>query len=148
MHCELVVPGLFAASSDLRLPAIELLLARGRRTTAAAQTLEAWLHDAFALEAPLAAGAFTLLGAGENPGEAAWVRADPVHLQLMRDRLIVVPRRGVRAFGRGSRRSLRDPYAALRGLGRVSRDRRAALVRTTRGGARGGGDAGARARRP
>jgi hypothetical protein len=68
-----------------------MLLARGRRTSAAPQTLEAWLHDAFALEAPLAAGAFTLLGAGDSPGDASWVRADPVHLRLMRDHLVVVP---------------------------------------------------------
>src|SRR5262249_54422228 len=42
-------------------------------------------------EAPLPAGALTLLGAGESADDAGWVRADPVHLRLMRDRLVVVP---------------------------------------------------------
>src|SRR5882672_403324 len=91
MHVELVVPGLFAAGGTARAPSLELLLARGRSSWAPAQSLENWLHDAFALEAPLPAGALTLLGAGENAGDATWVRADPVHLRLMRDRLIVVP---------------------------------------------------------
>src|SRR5262249_48695018 len=90
MHCEIVVPGLFAVD-QVRAPSLELLLARGRRRAADAQTLEDWLRDAFAVEAPLPAGALTLLGAGESADDAGWVRADPVHLRLMRDRLVVVP---------------------------------------------------------
>jgi len=92
MHCELVVPGLFAAAGEARLPALELLLARGRSRAAASRRLEDWLHEAFGLEGqPLAAGALTLRAAGRDPGEACWARADPVHLRLMRDRLILVP---------------------------------------------------------
>jgi hypothetical protein len=92
MHCELIVPGLFSGPPRARVPALELLLARGRGSSAASQSLEAWLHDAFALESqPFAAGAATLLAAGGEPGEACWARADPVHLRLMRDRLIVAP---------------------------------------------------------
>jgi len=34
MHCELLVPGLFAESASPRLPALELLLARGRESPA------------------------------------------------------------------------------------------------------------------
>jgi len=86
------VPGLFAAPSATRLPCAELLLARGRCTTSEARSLEAWLHDAFELaEEPLACGALTLLGAGGEPNGYCWTRADPVHLQLMRDRLLLVP---------------------------------------------------------
>jgi len=60
MHCELVIPGLFAAPSAARLPAAELLLARGRCTSDAARGLEEWLHDAFELgDEPLAAGAIS-----------------------------------------------------------------------------------------
>lgn len=92
MHCELVIPGLFAAPPASRLPALELLLARGRCTRDASLRLEAWLRDAFELgEGPLAAGALTLLGAGDEPGTDCWSRADPVDLRLLRDRVILVP---------------------------------------------------------
>ncbi|HEX6265852.1 MAG TPA: hypothetical protein VFZ81_03030 [Burkholderiales bacterium] len=92
MHCELAVPGLFAGATEARAPALELLLARGRATAAESRPLEAWLQHAFGLDArPLAAGALTLLAADVDPGSACWVRADPVHLRLARDRLIVVP---------------------------------------------------------
>ena len=37
------------------------------------------------------AGALTVLAAGDDPGSASWLRADPVHLRLMRDRLLVMP---------------------------------------------------------
>jgi hypothetical protein len=92
MHCELAVPGLFAGSTQARAPALELLLARGRPASGESRSLEAWLQKAFGLgTGPMAAGALTLLAAGEDPGDACWARADPVHLRLMRDRLIVVP---------------------------------------------------------
>jgi hypothetical protein len=92
MHCELAVPGLFAGATDARAPALELLLARGRAATTQSRTLEAWLQQAFGLEGrSLAAGALTLLAANRDPAGACWVRADPVHLRLARDRLIVVP---------------------------------------------------------
>jgi hypothetical protein len=92
MHCELVVPGLFGGSSDARAPALELLLARGRATTDESRTLETWLQHAFVLdEGRLPAGALTLLASGADPADGCWVRADPVHLRLARDRLIVVP---------------------------------------------------------
>ena len=46
MHCELVIPGLFAAPPATRLPALELLLARGHCTSEASQRLETWLAAA------------------------------------------------------------------------------------------------------
>jgi hypothetical protein len=72
------------------------LLARGRCSSTGSQALEAWLQEAFAtddepLGQGIAAGALTLLAAGADPGAHSWSRADPVHLQLMRDRLILVP---------------------------------------------------------
>ena len=92
MHSELVIPGLFAAPAAARLPAAELILARGRCTSGPSQSLEAWLNDAFGLEdQPVAAGALTLLAAGGEPATDVWMRADPVHLRLMRDRLVLVP---------------------------------------------------------
>ena len=92
MHCELVVPGLFAASPAVRLPGLELLLARARRHPAPVQGLERWWLEGFELgEGPFPAGPLTLLGGGGDPGAASWGRADPVHLRVMRDRLAVVP---------------------------------------------------------
>ena len=92
MHCELVVPGLFGTGAAARFAALELLLARGRSRAAPAQRLEEWLHQAFDLEgASLPAGALTLLAHEEDPGDASWARADPVHLRVMRDHLVVVP---------------------------------------------------------
>jgi hypothetical protein len=92
MHCELAVPGLFAGATEARAPALELLLARGRAATSESRPLEAWLQHEFGLEArALPAGALTLLAAHGDPSQACWVRADPVHLRLARDRLIVVP---------------------------------------------------------
>ena len=92
MHCELIVPGLFTQASGARAPSLELLLARGRGSSAESVSLEAWLQDAFGLEdAPLAAGALTLAASGADPADECWGRADPVHLRLMRDRLVVVP---------------------------------------------------------
>jgi hypothetical protein len=92
MHGELVVPGLFAARAGRRFAALELLLARGRSRSAEAKTLEDWLKEAFEIEAPgFPAGALTLLGRGGNPGAANWTRADPVHLRVMRDHLILLP---------------------------------------------------------
>ena len=93
MHCELIVPGLLlAAQSAARHPALEMLLARARRGSPESLTFEQWLHDAF--EQPgsaLAAGALSLAAAGVDPGDLWWARADPVHLRLLRDRVIVVP---------------------------------------------------------
>jgi hypothetical protein len=92
MHCELIVPGLFAEASGTRAASLELLLARGRTATAESKSVEAWLQEGFDLEGEaLPAGALTLAASGGEPGEDCWGRADPVHLRLMRDRLIVVP---------------------------------------------------------
>ena len=79
------------------MPALELLLARGRRTNRAASHLEAWLVQAFGLQEISAenffvpAGALTALAHGLDPGAQQWLRADPVHLRADRDRLLLVP---------------------------------------------------------
>ena len=92
MHCELVIPGLFAAPPAARVPALEMVLARGRCASEDSQRLESWLRDAFELgEKPLPAGALTLLGTGADPASDCWSRADPVDLRLLRDRVILVP---------------------------------------------------------
>ena len=92
MHCELVVPGLLSANSPGRWPSIELLLARGRRENRPAIELEPLLTEIFGLRGNnIPAGALTVLAGNGDPGGGRWARADPVHLSLMRDRLVVVP---------------------------------------------------------
>ncbi len=92
MHCELVVPGLFAGGGTARFAALELLLARGRRSAKQAQPMERWVQEVFALgEGAYPAGALTLAAQGADPGEEHWARADPVHLRVIDDKLVVVP---------------------------------------------------------
>lgn len=88
MHVELIVPGLLAVPEATRLPALELLLARGRSSASEPQGYEAWLGEAFGVE-PLPAAALTA------SAEGFWLRADPVHLRVMRDHLVLVPVSGL-----------------------------------------------------
>jgi hypothetical protein len=89
MHAELILRGPLAAPEATRLPALELLLARGRALAADTQSYAEWLAGSFGVE-PLPAGA---LSAG---AEGFWLRADPVHLRLLRDRMVLVPVSGLR----------------------------------------------------
>jgi hypothetical protein len=94
VHCELIVPGLLSvkAGAEARYPALELLMARGRREHSESGTLEQWLNRAFLqADAALAAGALSVAAHGADPGDAWWARADPVHLRVMRDRVVVGP---------------------------------------------------------
>ncbi len=90
MHAELMVPGVFAAPPGPRRPALELFLARARVVHSDPESAEAWLGRGFGLE-QLPAGALT---AGA-PG--FWLRADPVHLRVLRDRVVIVPLAGLAA---------------------------------------------------
>ncbi len=99
MHCELLIPDLFAADESgamPRLAALELLLARGRRAEIESEddethSIESWLADAFECDAPLPAGALTLLADGGKPGDALWLRADPIHFAIEREHATIVP---------------------------------------------------------
>jgi len=88
VHIELIVPRLLAPPQADRLPALELLLARGRASAADSQSYTSWLSEAFGVE-PLAAGALTA------SAEGFWLRADPVHLRLVRDSMVLVPVAGL-----------------------------------------------------
>ena len=92
MHCELVVPALFTAPAPHPVPALELLLGRGRKLNGEAASLERWLCRVFGLkDGSIPAGALTALALGENPGAHFWLRADPVHLRLLRERMVLIP---------------------------------------------------------
>ena len=103
MHLELVVPALLPAQEPaanpvpMRVPALETLLARARRTDGQSATLETWLCRAFGLGDPpsVPAGALTALAYGLEPGTNSWLRADPVHLRADRDRVLLMPGQGL-----------------------------------------------------
>ena len=99
MRCTLLIPRLFwprgqadEVARGLELPAFAQLLARGSFDRTPALTPEAWLCQAFEVErqqdwpiAPL-----TLALDDAAAGDAYWLRADPVHLRIARDRLQLV----------------------------------------------------------
>lgn len=100
----LLIPHLFpakqllnAAAPDLRLPALQNLLARGARRPCPDGGVEAALCEALGiprqLDWPL--GPITLEADGGVAGDAYWLRADPVHLQVMRDRVVLAARDAV-----------------------------------------------------
>jgi len=106
MHCELLIPGLFpsrealpAPAGEERLPGLERLLGSGRRTASDALSTEEWLMRAFGCDDAPAAGALTLLADssddGAGPGADLWMRIDPVHLRLGRERLALLPGEGL-----------------------------------------------------
>src|SRR3989304_2511355 len=96
MHCQILVPGLIgpAAGEGAPPPRAEGLgtpLARGRPQLGGAAGAATWLLESFGVArqrdwpvAPLA-----LLGEGGAPGADYWMRADPAHLRLHRDRLLL-----------------------------------------------------------
>lgn len=94
----LLVPHLFpsarlleVAAQNLRLPALETVLARGSRQAFAGEGSEAALCQALGIvrqqDWPLAP--ITLQADGGDPGTDYWLRADPVHLGVMRDRIVL-----------------------------------------------------------
>lgn len=100
MHLELAIPALIPAHEDLqaafdrlRPPTLELLVARGRIEHRARTGFETWLAQSFGLEtATLPAGALSALADGADARTAArCLRADPVHLHLVREHARLLP---------------------------------------------------------
>jgi len=98
MNVHLVVPELFpdpergdAELSQTRADALEILIARGRSKSVAGVGLEAWLLDAFAVakQSDWPAAPYSLLADGGQPGDAWWLRADPVSLSAGRDSVLL-----------------------------------------------------------
>jgi hypothetical protein len=93
---DVLLPALLPAQTEWRAPAprapaLETLLARGERRLLDTACPLSWLMQRFAVPAvgDWAAGALSLLGDGGRPGDACWMRADPVHLRVNRDQLIL-----------------------------------------------------------
>ena len=95
MNVHLVVPDLLWPDTGAapvgqteRLGALEQLFAKGRRTRASATHLDAWLLEAWRAQG--GAAAYALLAEGGTPGEANWLRADPCHLRVSSDHLVLI----------------------------------------------------------
>ncbi len=95
---QLIIPYLFpparlleAAAQDLRLPAFETLLARGTLAARAAQGVEALVCNELGIpqQQDFPVAPITLLADGGIPRKDYWLRADPVHLRVMRDRIVL-----------------------------------------------------------
>lgn len=88
---DLLLPQRFAAevSADLDFPYLQKLLARGDHQALAAQSMESVLCQAFNVavqhDLPIAAISATCDGLPDG----IWMRADPVHLSLQRDQMIL-----------------------------------------------------------
>jgi hypothetical protein len=94
-HIHIVIPDLFLpqqlaayACADLRLPALEKLLARAQVTPLHTDTLEAWLCEQFGVEA-FAIAPLTLQADGVQHEGAYWLRADPVGIKMQRDEMVL-----------------------------------------------------------
>lgn len=98
MHCCLLIPNLFWPVTrdedpyrELSLPALETLLARGTWERSSDDGMDAWLCRAFGVEKQLdwPAAPLALAADGGNAGQEYWLRADPVHLRIEREQLIL-----------------------------------------------------------
>jgi hypothetical protein len=92
MNVHLAVPDLIwpdrdtrAAADPGRLAALEMLMARGRRSPSAAGGLEEWLLAAWGTAGP---APHALVADGGTPGDDWWLRADPCSLRLNRETVV------------------------------------------------------------
>lgn len=93
MKCHVLIPNLFWPDPVFRiepLPHLETMLSRGERLISEGHCLEEWLCRAFLVRkqedwpvAPLTLGS-------KAEDLDYWLRADPVHLQLRRDHLVLL----------------------------------------------------------
>lgn len=94
-NIHIVIPDLFLpqqlaayACKDLRLPALEKLLARADVEPLDIETLEAWLCRQFGVE-ELAIAPLTLQAEGVALGEGYYLRADPVGIRMQRGEMVL-----------------------------------------------------------
>jgi hypothetical protein len=103
---HLVIPDLFlpkdiaaAACRGLRLPALEKMLGRGHSEISGPVPLESLLCGSFGVACQPDVPIAPISAAFDGLAEGCWLRADPVHLHLQRDQMLVadVPVRGEEA---------------------------------------------------
>lgn len=108
MNLHLFIPNLFWPDStfheiyqDLSLPAIETILVKSLLTKDESQGVEAWLCNAFSVEKQqdLPVAPLTLLAdkSGDMEiGNGYWLRADPVHLRVEHNQVLLADSRAFR----------------------------------------------------
>jgi len=95
--CDLFLPEEFAAEAcaGMHLPALEKILARGvsagSEQTAGDNSLEALLCGMFGVAHQPNVPIAPISAFFDGLGEGCWLRADPVHLRLQRDQLVLLP---------------------------------------------------------
>lgn len=98
MHCHVLVPGFDWPPDEvpglcqgLETGALDTLIARGRRERCPATAPEQWLLERFGIarQHDWPAAPFRLLADGGSAGSQAWICADPVHLRLEQNRLVL-----------------------------------------------------------
>ena len=98
MVLHLLIPGLHWPSGVERdppprpaLPSLDTLLGKGRTYAMPAQGMEEWLCRQFNVlrQSDWPVAPLTLLAEGVAPDQHFWIRADPVHLVVDRDRLVL-----------------------------------------------------------
>ena len=127
--CDLFLPADIAAGvcADLRLPALEKMLARGASTGSAPSTgsgrtggvgasLEDHLCGLFGLPCQQDAPIAPVSAVFDGLGEGCWLRADPVHLRLQRDQLVLLPDVGVNADEAGQLCAALNEHFAGQGM--------------------------------
>jgi hypothetical protein len=68
---------------DAQFPALQTLLGKGRLTTNASTSVDAWWSAYFGIsQDKFAAAPLRLAALGEKPGDSRWLCADPVHLRI------------------------------------------------------------------
>lgn len=100
MHCHLLIPALFPSSAltqendplhGAKAPALQTLLARGSCCQTPANDMEGWLCETFGVprqqDYPVAP--FSASADGFDTKNGYWLRADPIHLAVERDQLIL-----------------------------------------------------------
>jgi len=96
----LFIPSLLPPPADTfgeapmqRYPALEQIVARGHASSADCSNSAAWLCESFGVRKQLdwPAAPISLQGEGGDPGRSFWLCANPVHLQVQRDQLVLTP---------------------------------------------------------
>ena len=121
--CDLFLPADIAAGvcAGLRLPALEKMLARGAstgsaRTNVVGLPLENYLCELFGVPCQPEAQIAPVSAAFDGLGEGCWLRADPVHLRLQREQLVLLPEVGVGAGEAGQLCAALNEYFAGQGM--------------------------------
>ncbi len=100
MNLHLFIPALFWPDDSqleiyrhLRLPALETIFAKSRRVESSYQAIESWLCQTFGIEEqqdwPVAAIMLPLDGRDIEVGNDYWLRADPVHLRIENNHILL-----------------------------------------------------------